>query len=69
MQAAIVALYLFATGPIAALEWNAVALDSGLYDAAGYVYKPLNWMCDRSDVLTETRDDWRRWWTTDAPWK
>jgi len=68
IQTLILLLYFGAIGPIAYLEWNGVALDSGFYDAAVVAYKPVDWMCERSETISDIHDGWVRCWTTGAPW-
>ena len=60
IQTLILLLYFGAIGPIACLEWNGVALNSGLYDAAVVAYKPVDWVCERSETISDIHDGWVR---------
>jgi hypothetical protein len=62
-----IGIYLGALGPLSWLEWNGVALDSGLHHAAVVAYRPLNRLCERSEMISDLRNGWVRCWTTDAP--
>ena len=50
---------------------NAIERLSGivsLYDAAVVAYKPVYWVCERSETISDIHDGWVRCWTTGAPW-